>query len=51
MLQHGGKVNKESPQLLPGCVKLDKGNQYQVLLAAVNSTTEFYLQTKTSHQQ
>ena len=46
-----GEMNRESPQLLPGCVTLDRGSLCEVLLAAVNSTSEFYLQTKTSCQQ
>ena len=45
-----GEVKDESPQPLLGYIKLDKGKQYEVLLAAVNSTAEFYLQTKASQQ-
>ena len=47
---HSGEVKEDSPQPVPGYAKLEKGQQYEVLLAAVNSTAEFYLQTKTSQQ-
>ena len=51
MLRQGSQVDTDDQQLLPECIKLEKGSRCEVLLAAVVSTAEFYLQTKASHQQ